>query len=97
MLVKDLKVGAMYHSPGYFFFKANSYAYIYPNTTVEIPRWVNLIADKFVYLGTKKAMFVDAFSLRRPANRTLRLCLIGDKVLPMAPDAWKYIEPLEKE
>lgn len=106
MYVKDLKVGAMYRlqdfdgSP-----QKNNFGY-YPNyedCMVSIisesdlcPCPVMCLGDKFVYLGTKTLPYKEDSYNRRHKKNTWRLGLFGDKVLPIAPDLWAYIEPMEE-
>jgi hypothetical protein len=83
MLVKDLKVGAMYR------------------VTPDLPSMVSIVngeglGDKFVYLGTKTFEYKEGSYNRRHKKNTWRLGLFGDKVLPIAPDIWTYIEPMEE-
>jgi|TARA_E500000331_G_scaffold330058_1_gene351252 hypothetical protein len=99
MLVKDLKVGAMYRireeSAGHFF----SYSHT-AETVVFIghsPRNENIYGRKMVYLGTRMVGYkVDQWH-RRHNNNTQRLGLFGDKVMAIDPFMWKHIEPMEEE
>ena len=97
MLVKDLKVGAMYRlqsfeAPGKF-----NFCY-YPDFEDCMVSLVNGegLGDKFVYLGTKTLEYKEGSYNRRHKKNTWRLGLFGDKVLPIAPDIWTYIEPMEE-
>ena len=98
MLVQDLKVGAMYRlqsfeeSPLKFNF---CYYPDYEDCMVSIANGDGL-GDKFVYLGTKTFEHKEgSYNLRHKKN-TWRLGLFGDKMLPIAPDLWAYIEPMEE-
>ena len=97
MLVKDLKVGAMYRlqiygAPGKYNFGH------FPNfedCMVSILNGPGL-GNKFVYLGTQTLPYKEGSYNRRHKKNTWRLGLFGDKVLPIAPDLWTYIEPMEE-
>jgi len=88
MLVKDLKVGAMYRikdqptDPGRTFCHGSDYGYVY---VAHDPCHHKSIGTKMVYLGT------------RFKKNTERIGLFGDKMLPIEPAAWRYIEPMEEE
>ena len=98
MKVKDLKVGAMYRlqdfdgSPQKFNF---CYYPDFEDCMVSIVNGSGL-GDKFVYLGTKTFEYKEGSYNRRHKKNTWRLGLFGDKVLPIAPDIWTYIEPMEE-
>ena len=98
MKVKDLKEGAMYRlqsfegSPLKFNF---CYYPGYEDCMVSIANGDGL-GDKFVYLGTKTLEHKPGSYNRRFKRNTWRLGLFGDKVLPIAPDIWVYIEPMEQ-
>jgi hypothetical protein len=47
-------------------------------------------------LGTKTFEYKEGSYNRRYKKNTWRLGLFGDKVLPIAPDIWTYIEPMEE-
>ena len=89
MLVKDLKVGAMYRikdhptDPGRTFCHGNGH-YVYMSAA-PLQSWHKSIGTKMVYLGT------------RFEKNTERIGLFGDKMLPIEPAAWKHIEPMEDE
>ena len=97
MLVKDLKVGAMYRlqsfgAPGKYNF---GYFPDFEDCMVSILNGPGL-GNKFVYLGTRTHPRKEgSYNLRHKKN-TWRLGLFGDKVLPIAPDIWTYIEPMEE-
>jgi hypothetical protein len=83
MYVKDLKVGAMYRLKDFDGLPNIKFGY-YPNyedCMVSIAPGNGNLGDKFVYLGTKILEYKEG--------------LFGDKVLPIAPDLWAYIEPME--
>ena len=96
--MKDLKVGAMYRlqdfgtSPQKFNF---CYYPDFEDCFVSIVNGEGL-GDKFVYLGTKTFEYKEGSYNRRFKKNTWRLGLFGDKVLPIAPDIWTYIEPMEQ-
>jgi hypothetical protein len=98
MYVKDLKVGAMYRlqsfdgSPQKINF---GYYPDYEDCMVSLHNGAGL-GDKFVYLGTKTLGYKQGSYNRRHKKNTWRLGLFGDKVLPIAPDLWAYIEPMEE-
>ena len=97
MLVKDLKVGAMYRlqsfgAPGKYNF---GYFPDFEDCMVSILNGPGL-GNKFVYLGTKTLPRKEGSYNRRYKKNTWRLGLFGDKVLPIAPDIWTYIEPMEE-
>jgi len=99
MYVKDLKVGAMYRlqsfvgSPQKFNF---CHYPDYEDCMVSIVNGPGL-GNKFVYLGTKTLEHKPGSHNRRHNKNTWRLGLFGDKVLPITPDIWAYIEPMEDE
>ena len=98
MLGKDLKVGAMYRlqdfdgSPHKFNF---CYYPDFEDCFVSIVNGEGL-GNRFVYLGTKTFEYREGSYNRRHKKNTWRLGLFGDKVLPIAPDIWTYIEPMEE-
>ncbi len=97
MLVKDLKVGAMYRireeSAGHFFSCSGGEAIFIGHS----PRHENIYGRKMVYLGTRMVGYkVDQWH-RRHKNNTQRLGLFGDKVMAIDPFMWKHIEPMEEE
>jgi hypothetical protein len=99
MLVKDLKVGAMYRlqsldgSPQNINF---GYYPDYEDCMVSLFFGGGGLGDKFVYLGIKTLEYKKGSYNRRHKKNTWRLGLFGDKVLPIAPDIWAYIEPMEE-
>ena len=98
MLVKDLKVGKMYRlqsfdgSPQKINF---GYYPAFEDCFVQLFNGGGL-GDKFVYLGTRTLPRKEGSYNRRFKKNTWRLGLFGDKVLPIAPDIWTYIEPMEE-
>jgi hypothetical protein len=97
MYVKDLKVGAMYRLKDFDGLPNIKFGY-YPNyedCMVSIAPGNGNLGDKFVYLGTKILEYKEGSYNRRHKKNTWRLGLFGDKVLPIAPDLWAYIEPME--
>ena len=54
------------------------------------------LGDKFVYLGTKTLEYKEGSYNRRHKKNTWRLGLFGDKVLPIAPDLWTYMNQWRK-
>ncbi len=57
----------------------------------------HILGKKMVYLGTKVVGFKEGVWERKNKKNTLRMCLFGDKVLPIDPHAWAYIEPVVEE
>ena len=96
MLVKDLKEGAMYRLQDFGDGQKLNFGY-YPNyedCMVSIHNGPGL-GNKFVYLGTKTLEHKPGSHNRRHKKNTWRLGLFGDKVLPIAPQIWTYIELME--
>lgn len=97
MYVKDLKVGAMYRLQSYGAGGEFNFGYYpsYEDCMVTIHNGPGL-GNKFVYLGTKTLEYKQGSYNRRYKKNTWRLGLFGDKVLPIAPDLWANIEPMEE-
>ncbi len=96
MLVKDLKEGAMYRLQNFGGHKFNfGYYPDFDDCMVTIHNGPGL-GNKFVYLGTKTLEHKPGSHNRRYKKNTWRLGLFGGKVLPIAPDIWKYVEPMEE-
>jgi len=99
MLVKDLKVGAMYRIreevAGHFFsyfHTAEAVVFIGHSASTEA-----IYSRKMVYLGTRIVGYKANQWHRRHNNNTQRLGLFGDKVMAIDPFMWKHIEPVEEE
>jgi len=97
MYVKDLKVGAMYRLQDFDGLPNIKFGYYpsYEDCMVSLMGNGSL-GDKFVYLGTKTLEYKEGSYNRRHKKNTWRLGLFGDKVLPIPPDLWTYIEPMEE-
>ena len=97
MYVKDLKVGAMYRLQSFGSSGKYNFGYFpdFEDCMVSILQAPGL-GNKFVYLGTKTLPRKEGSYNRRHKKNTWRLGLFGDKVLPIAPDIWTYIEPVEE-
>ena len=98
MYVKDLKVGAMYRLQDFEGVATEVQLCHYPDFEDCFVSIVNGegLGNKFVYLGTKTFEYKEGSYNRRHKKNTWRLGLFGDKVLPIAPDIWTYIEPMEE-
>jgi hypothetical protein len=94
MLVKDLKVGKMYRINKNFPYR---FCRALGGDLVYVGGGAHILGKKMVYLGTKVVGFKEGVWERKNKKNTLRMCLFGDKVLPIDPCAWAYIEPVEEE
>ena len=99
MLVKELKVGAMYrileevagHFFSYFGEKVVFIGHFPKNANTY-----NTYGRKMVYLGTRVIGHKANQWHRRHNNNTQRLGLFGDKVMAIDSFMWKCIEPMDK-
>ena len=94
MLVKDLKVGKMYRINKNFPYR---FCRVHGGDLVYVGGGMHRLGKKMVYIGTKVVGFKEGVWERKNKKNTLRMCLFGDKVLPIDPHAWQYIEPMEEE
>ena len=99
MLVKDLKVGAMYRIKDYHGTAAGTFCLWSRGGSVYVVFAGTIysgVGTKMVYLGTRVVGHEPGVWSKRFKKNTQRIGLFGDKVLTIEPEAWKHIEPTEE-